>query len=105
MTDFLKKILFLNLDSKRIYGLDILRAFAILFVILWHSSLISYSMYLVNYTIIGHYILKVGFQKFSFIPYFESVKYLCFWILTYIISVLLYKYFEVPFTKLRDKIN
>lgn len=68
-----------------------------------YISIISYSMYLINYTLVKDWIipmLDIDFNNF----YFNLlIKYMLFWVLTIILSVLLYKYFEVPTTKLRDK--
>jgi peptidoglycan/LPS O-acetylase OafA/YrhL len=64
-------------------------------------SLISYSMYLINGTFILTIIQQIlpadisGFSKFS--------SCVAFWISTFIISYLMYKYIEQPFMKIRDK--
>lgn len=68
-------------------------------------SLISYSMYLLNATLIKGFILE------TFIPWNNythntqliiASKYILYWILVVIMSILLYKYFELPAMKLRD---
>lgn len=71
-------------------------------------SLISYSMYLINYTLVKKYFFKV---LFIFIPELQSTNlinsignYLLFWFVTIVCSIVLYKYYEMPMTKLRDKI-
>lgn len=60
------------------------------------GSLISYSMYLVNLTIVSAIILQ---------PLDINIwlKFLLFWFLTIFSSVLIYKFIETPFMKLRDK--
>lgn len=62
-----------------------------------YVSLISYSLYLVNATLIQGLFLnliEVG------IPF---LKYILYWILTFITATLIYKYIELPFMKIRDK--
>lgn len=73
-----------------------------------YISLISYSMYLINLTIIQHFIIRQihwkplqDYNGYIFI----IVQYLLYWILTIIISILLYKYFEMPIMKLRDRMK
>lgn len=71
-------------------------------------SLISYSMYLVNYTLVLEWIIiNLNWEYFkNFNSYACLVsKYCLFWFLTILISVLLYKYFEIPFMRLRDKVE
>jgi len=73
-----------------------------------YVSVISYSMYLLNWSIVMHFILPVSFN-FIF-PNFNLIavsilKYLCFWFLTIAASILLYKYFERPCMQLRDRIK
>lgn len=71
---------------------------------LTYTSLISYSLYLVHFSIVQKIILPM-------IPWKEvindtaiivGVKYLCFWIFTFLLSILIYKYFEKPIMNLRD---
>lgn len=73
------------------------------------TSLISYSMYLVNYTLISKYLfraIKILFPFFSQeILLIQMINYSLFWGITFIGSILLYKYFELPVTKLREKIK
>lgn len=65
-----------------------------------YISLISYSMYLINFSLVKNWILG----RFHLNHYLElPVKYVLFWALTIMLSVLLYKYFEMPITKLRDR--
>lgn len=71
-------------------------------------SLISYSMYLVNYTIVLEWIIvKIDWTSFlNFNSYISLIfKYCLFWFLTLFFSILLYKYFEIPLMKLRDEVE
>ena len=78
------------------------------FVYKWITiiSLISYSMYLLHSTVIQSWIIK------KIIPWFiisnnrmviKLLQYGLYWILAISLSILLYKYFEIPMMKLRDK--
>jgi len=69
-----------------------------------YVSMTSYSMYLLNLSVIRLFIIRL-------IPWsalFESrtvisiCKYSLFWVLVIVLSILLYKYFELPMMKLRD---
>ncbi len=72
-------------------------------------SLTSYSIYLINLTIV----LKFGFTILKkIVPSLDNgnifvgiFNYLFFWTITLLLSILIYKYFEVPVMKLREKIN
>lgn len=87
------------------------------FLSLWHKSdsisskiivfisLISYSMYLVNYSF-------VKIQVFSWAaPIYESslgyavLSYILFWLLVILISILLHKFIELPFMRLRKRFD
>ncbi|MDH6309416.1 peptidoglycan/LPS O-acetylase OafA/YrhL [Dysgonomonas sp. PFB1-18] len=68
-------------------------------------SLISYSMYLLNLSVITYSFINrlniisyVGDYKLSVV-----INYSLFWILTILCSILMYKYIEIPFMKLRDR--
>jgi len=70
-----------------------------------YISLISYSMYLINFSIVSLWILHN-------LPWFHhtdslsnAVTYVLFWVLTIVLSILLYKYFELPTTRWRDKMK
>lgn len=79
-----------------------------IYKILTIISLISYSMYLINYTLIKHYLFHFLFNIFPVLhqPNLISsyINYVLFWFSTILLSIPLYKYFEMPMTKLRDKI-
>lgn len=80
----------------------------LLFKILTYTSLISYSMYLINLTIVQKWILGnldwTGLQTYNE-PLFFFTQFALFWVLVYLLSTLLYKYFELPMTKLRDRLK
>jgi len=68
-------------------------------------SIISYSVYLINYSLVKYYML--GFLNRHFFNNLEDgyripVQYCSFWLITIVGSILLYKYFERPFMALRD---
>lgn len=70
-------------------------------------SLISYSMYLINLSLIQEWIIN----KLPWNDYIDNnniiilSKYVTFWFLTFIISILIYKYFERPILLIRDKMK
>jgi len=72
-----------------------------------YISLISYSLYLVNYTLVNCCII----QKIPWDSIFENKIWIAFlqpasfWLISIFISVLLYKYFELPIMNLRDRIR
>jgi peptidoglycan/LPS O-acetylase OafA/YrhL len=66
-----------------------------------HISLISYSMYLINLGLVS---MVIGTN----FPIQENatdglVKYGIYWVIVIVVSSLIFKYFELPFTSLRDK--
>jgi len=80
----------------------------IIFKTLTYISLISYSMYLLNLTpiirgVFDHidwsYFVTIGVNKW----FVGGFRYILFWMVTIILSILSYKYIELPFMKLRDK--
>ncbi len=77
----------------------------ILFRSITFISLISYSMYLLNLSIIQRWIIQK--VDWSFISTDLNVIILCkyslYWILLLVLSYLLYRYYEAPMTRLRDK--
>lgn len=72
-----------------------------------YISLISYSMYLLNYSLIQVWIVdRLEWESIiSSAGLITVIKYLLFWFLVISLSALLYKYFEIPMTKLRDNIK
>ncbi len=69
-----------------------------------YISLTSYSIYLVNYTLIQKLVVKkIDFSHFIENSYLlMGIKYFLFYFLTITLSILLYKYWEMPMMKLRD---
>jgi len=65
-----------------------------------HISKISYSMYLINLALIAE-ILRDNFSPKNEID--GIVKYILYWCVVVIASTFLYRYFELPVMKLRDK--
>lgn len=70
-----------------------------------YISLISYSMYLINLSLVQNEILvRIDWLMIYNNEYIMgSIRYICYWTLVISISILLYKYFELPMTSLRDK--
>lgn len=69
-------------------------------------SLTSYSMYLINLSLVRNIFINtlipwdsLSANLFVLVP----LKYVLFWILTILGSILIYKYYEIPLTSLRDK--
>ena len=76
--------------------------------IITHISIISYSMYLLNYTVIQCFLLKYVDCHFMarFLPLPPPlIKYLLYWFLTIIGAHILYKYVEKPFIDLRRAVK
>ena len=73
------------------------------FILKWVSliSVLSYSIYLLHYTIILHSI-KTFFPSDNLIGFTLFAYTLGYWFLVLIISALQFKYFEKPLTNLRD---
>ena len=63
-----------------------------------YTSLISYSLYLTNMSLISFRIPNDNNNDS-----FNLIGFMAFWIISFLLSTLIYKYFEVPTTKLRDK--
>lgn len=69
-----------------------------LVIFITFTSLISYSLYLVNSKLVKGLILsQVDLPK----PFY--IKYIAYWIITFVLATLLYKFIELPFMKFRDK--
>ncbi len=67
-------------------------------------SLVSYSMYLLHLTIIQVHVVDKLFSEtwIANAALSSLVQYTLYWTLTIVGAILLYKYFEIPTTKLRD---
>lgn len=74
----------------------------IAFTAFTYISLISYSLYLVHHHLLYDYFLNYLSHYFSGTT-LVIVQYSCYWIFSILLSTLLYKYFEKPTTRLRDK--
>lgn len=70
-----------------------------------YLSITSYSMYLIHASIIEGWILsKIPWTALIGNVYVMMViQYVLYWILSILVSILLYKYYETTMTKLRDK--
>lgn len=69
-------------------------------------SLISYSMYLLNLALVHGVIINMLIPWNSFMQNPRLIilsKYGLYWLIVILLSVLLYKFIELPFMKLRDK--
>jgi len=67
-------------------------------------SLTSYSMYLVNFSLVRvHLFQYVPIHKYIHGVPMQYLNYLAFWLLTMVISAIIYRYFEIPTMNLRDK--
>lgn len=78
----------------------------VIFKSLTYISIISYSLYMVNLSVVRFRIIPysnewlIKFGLGSYIPYIDVALY---WIYTITLSLLLYHFFEKPMTSLRDK--
>jgi peptidoglycan/LPS O-acetylase OafA/YrhL len=80
----------------------------VIYKIVTRTSIISYSLYLLNYSVVKYYILEyLDYHPFKNIPtsYLDTVNYFSFWLITVSLAILLYKYFEKPVMDLRDKVK
>lgn len=86
---------------------DYKKGSGVLYRLVTYISLISYSMYLLNLSVIQKWIInRIYWSDLSTNLILISVlKYLLYWFLVISLSILLYKYFEIPMTRLRDKIH
>lgn len=76
-----------------------------LYAIITKISLISYSMYLINFSLVQIYLVPNFINLFP-VPVsgvlLEIYTYILYWCITIFVSIFIYKYYEIPFTKLRD---
>lgn len=76
-----------------------------LYKIITIISLISYSMYLINLSLVQRFLLP-NFINLIPVPIsgllLEIYTYIVYWCITIFVSIIIYKYYEKPFTKLRD---
>jgi len=68
-------------------------------------SLISYSMYLINLSLVQRIIIPLLFKFINIKSLVIStlVQYIIYWVIVIVGSIIIYKYYEVPFMALRDK--
>ena len=77
----------------------------VLYRIITHISLISYSMYLLNATVINMHIIEPTLAALQLSPGLSSIiGYVCFWLFTLAAATAMYQYFEVPVMALRNKL-
>lgn len=75
------------------------------------TSIISYSLYLLNYSFIREFLIfdiihnKIYTHLHLSLLTTTIIDYFSYWILLFILSFLMYKYIEQPMMKLRDKIT
>lgn len=73
-----------------------------------YVSVISYSMYLINFSLLMNFIIPVSFNFLfpnnSYLAV-SILKFICFWFFTITGSILLFKYFEKPCMQLRNRIG
>ena len=86
---------------------DYKKGSGVLYRLVTYISLISYSMYLLNLSVIQKWIInKIYWSDLSNSLILISIlKYGLYWFLVISLSILLYKYFEIPMTRLRDKMH
>jgi len=67
-------------------------------------SVISYSMYLINFSVVQVYLIPLLMRlvPISTKMLIEISAYVIYWAITIVSSILIYKYYEAPITKLRD---
>lgn len=79
-----------------------------LYKFITYISLISYSMYLINLSLVQKWILGsinwLPLQNFNGYI-FLLIRYILYWLLTIFISILVYKYYEIPMMRIRDKLK
>lgn len=71
------------------------------------TSLISYSMYLIHFNLVQHIVLPHLIEWVPFSLEGQSLaltRFALYWVLCFAGSMLLYKYFELPTTALRNKV-
>jgi len=72
-----------------------------------YISLISYSMYLLNLSIVRRWVIgNIPWQEITDNIYIKVVlNYSIYWLLVIGLSILIYKYFEIPMTSLRERVK
>jgi peptidoglycan/LPS O-acetylase OafA/YrhL len=87
------------------YLSELKRGSGSIFKALTYVSLISYSMYLLNLSLLQIWIINsIPFEMVTdHVVILAVTKYGLYWFLLIVMSILLYKYYEVPMTKLRER--
>lgn len=69
-----------------------------------YTSLISYSMYLINLSLVQKVVIaNIDWSFAEGIPFLTTaLQYLLYWVTVVLASILMYKYVEIPSMKLRD---
>lgn len=70
-------------------------------------SLISYSMYLINLSLVQHVFMRALYKIWPLesSTYTPAAYFVVAWSATIVGSIIIYKYFEMPTTRLREKFN
>lgn len=68
--------------------------------VITHISIISYSMYLLNFALIAE-VISANFMPVTMAG--AAVTYIIYWIILIVASTLMYKFYEKPIMDLRDK--
>lgn len=76
----------------------------IVYKALSYISLISYSLYLLHYTLIRYCIIEQLTAGID-IPYMNIVKFVLVWLLSFLLATIMYLYIEKPSMSLRNKIK
>jgi peptidoglycan/LPS O-acetylase OafA/YrhL len=68
-----------------------------------YTSIISYSLYLVNTTVIFELRERIRIEYVGYLTNPWVVQYALYWPLCFLLAIVLYKYYEHPMTQLRDR--
>ena len=71
--------------------------------LLTRISLISYSLYLLNFSIVGKRIVYPLLLHLNLTETNTPLGYACFWMFTLFLAILMYNYFEIPVMNLRSR--
>ena len=72
--------------------------------LLTRISLISYSVYLLNSSIVSNRLVRPLLSYLHLTEKNTALGYICFWVFTMTLAVLMYNYFELPVMKLRNRV-
>ena len=89
------------------YLSEIKRGSGLVYKFLTYISLISYSMYLLNLSLLQIWIINnISWEILTENTYIiGGFKYFLYYLLLIIFSILLYKFYEIPMTRIREKIK